>query len=128
MSTRMAEMYEGNYLCGLDLPHPVEVEIEAVAQPGTEKDAGGKLIKEAILSFKGARKRLVVKTVHWCVIAAMHGKDESKWPGKKITLACRYLKEFMGEHNVPCVRVIPPAGTAIPRRIVRFMGAPKPFA
>lgn len=126
-TTKMAEMYEGNFLCGTDVLTPVTVEIEAVAQPGSEKDATGKPITQAILSFKSARKRFVLNKVNWRIIAAMHGKDESQWPGKKLTLQCRYLKEFMGFPNVMCVRVIPPNGTAVPMSVVKFMGKPVPY-
>lgn len=127
MSTRMAEMYEGNFLCGTDVLTPVAVEIEKIAQPGAEKDAAGKPITQAILSFKGARKRLVLNKVNWRIVAAMFGKDESKWIGQKITLACRYLKEFMGFQNVQCVRVVPPNGTAVPMSVVKFMGKATPY-
>jgi hypothetical protein len=125
--TKMAEQYEGHFLCGMDLEKPVEVEISDIAQPGTEKDSAGKPIKEAILSFKGAKKRFILNKVNWRVIAAIHGKDETQWIGKKITLACRYLKEFMGYQNVQCTRVIPPKGTAVPMSVVKFMGKADPY-
>lgn len=126
-TTKMAEMYEGNFLCGTDVLTPVTVEIESVAQPGSEKDATGKPITQAVLTFKGARKRFVLNKVNWRIIAAQHGKDESQWPGKKITLQCRFLKEFMGFQNVMCVRVIPPNGTAVPMSVVKFMGKASPY-
>jgi hypothetical protein len=125
--TAMADQYDGNFLCGIDLPRPTNVEISAVVQPGTERDAAGSLIKEAILEFKGARKRLVLNKVNWRIISSIHGKDETKWAGKTITLACRFLKEFMGHPNVACVRVIPPRGTAISMGVVKFMGSATPY-
>ncbi len=125
--TKMAEQYEGHFISGIDLEKPVTVEISEVVQPGTEADSAGQLIKQAILGFKGAKKRLVLNKANWRVIAAMYGKDETKWIGKTVTLACRYLKEFMGHQNVQCVRVIPPKGASVPMSIVKFMGKATPY-
>ena len=126
-ATALAERYEGNFLEGLDLVKPFTLEIKEVIPAGKEKDARGKVIKDAIVTFTKAKKRLILNKTNWKLICAVHGKDESDWPGKKLTLQCRYLASFMGHDNVPCIRVIPPKGTPLPMSVHAWMGKPEPY-
>ena len=127
--SEISDRYEGGFISGLDLPEGTEfkVEIDTITPPGAEQDSTGKVIEEAILGFRTARKRLILNATNWKVLVAMHGKDDSKWIGKTVTLQRRYLREFMGQTNVLCIRVIPPKGTSIPMGAYRFMGSDKPW-
>ncbi len=129
--TSMEDKYEGNYLDALDLPEgaKVSVTIEAIADPGTQKDSSGKLIKQAILSFAGKHKMLILNKTNYRNLKAIHKKDPAKWIGKEIMIQRRYLvaAKAFGVHNTICIRIIPPVGTPILVSAARFMGSEKPY-
>ncbi len=133
MTSKMESTYEGNFLEGLDLPEGkiLSVTIESIAEPGTEKDAAKKLIKRAILSFAGKSKRLILNKTGYRIIKMLHGRDIAGWVGKEIMIQRRYLRENKGlelPHNTVCIRVVPPVGSPIPSKAVRFMGSEKPYS
>jgi len=131
MSEAMDKQYEGAFLDALDLPEDilVPVEIESLAEPGSEKDAAGKLIKQAIMGFKGKTKRLIVNKTNFKNCKAMFGRDHREWIGKTIAIQRRYLdaKHAFGIENTMCVRIIPPVGTPILRSAAQFMGQSHPY-
>ena len=129
---KIDERYEGNFLEGADLPEGklVPVEIEDVLPPNSQRDKQKKLIDKAILKFKGKAKTMIVNSTNYRVLQAMFGKaSSSDWTGQKIKLQRRYLHRSVafGDHNSPCVRIIPPIGTPLKCGMRRFMGLDKPY-
>lgn len=108
----MASQYTGNFLDATDIMKrgTVTLTISGVVAPGSEKDATGKSIKPAIVSFEKAKKRLILNKTNQKVIAMAHGAKASEWAGKQITLCVRYLEKAFGQFNVPVIRVVPPEG------------------
>lgn len=129
--TKMEEMYEGNFLDALDLPEGalVPVEVEAIADPGSEKDAAGKTIKNAIVSFKGKSKRLILNRTNYKNLKAMFGRRPNDWIGKQIKIQRRYLDaaHAFGVQNTMCIRIVPPVGTPILKSAAQYMGSPTPY-
>jgi len=129
MST-LEERYEGDFLEAIDLPDGVlvQVSIEAVIPPDTEKDAGGKVIKKAILKFKDKKKRFVLNKTNYRLLKTLFGGDPAKWIGHTFNIQKRYLdaKHAFGQQNEMCVRVIPPIGTPIPKSAREFIGTKSP--
>lgn len=126
--------YEGPYVEAQELMAAgaggVRIVIESVIPPGTERDSRKKLIDKPMLVLKGAtkNKKMIVGKTNYRILSAIHGKKPSGWAGKEITIAARYLpkSQGFGQENCPCVRVIPPRGTAIPHSAFLFMGKPSP--
>ena len=131
MTDKMAERYEGTFLDALDLPEGAEVQvtIEAIVEPGAEKDSAGKLIKSAIISFVGKRKRLILNKTNWKNLKAMFGPKSIDWVGQQIKLQRRYLDAAhgFGINNTLAIRIIPPKGTPILKSAANFMGSPAPY-
>ena len=126
--------YEGDFIESAELmayPAGVKVTIESVMPPKTKKDKRGKQIQELILVLKGAttQREMIVGKTNFRVLESMYGKQTDKWVGKEITLGVRYLpkEQGFGQHNCPCVRVIPPHGTPIPKSAWNFMGSANPL-
>jgi hypothetical protein len=120
----MEDRYEGPFIAANDIPRGVtfELEITAVTEPMTEKDALGKPIKEAILSFKGARKRLVLNKINYDAIKTVcDTADTAKWIGQKIKIQRRYvdLTEKFGGPDTMCIRVLAPQ---VRKKFRPFMG------
>lgn len=126
----MASQYTGNFLDASDLMKrgTVTLTISGVVAPGTEKDAGGKSIKPAILAFEKAKKRLILNKTNQKVIAMAHGSKASEWTGKSITLCVRWLEKAFGQFNVPVIRVVPPEGTELTFSMRSKYGAAESFA
>ena len=124
MSEAFEERYEGEFLEGLDIAEGeiLQVTVSAVFDPGTQKDAGGKKIKEAVLAFSAHRKKLVMCKTNVRVLWAIIGKDETSWLGWKIPLKRRYYPYCFKKQNEMCIRVIPPVGTVLPGKVVRHLG------
>lgn len=99
--------FTGNFLSAPDLDKDVTVTISAVSKPDAEKDATGKVIDKRILTFSGAKKRLILNKINSQTIALMYGKSTTGWIGKPVTLTVRYLKTAFGQSNVPVIRVVP---------------------
>ena len=127
----MEDRYEGNFLEGSDLSEGKRqtATIEAVVPPGTEKDSAGKVILKAIIAFKGAKKRMILGKTSYGVLKVLFGKDEEKWIGKQVDLMRRYLpsKFAFGIHNEMCVRIVPPEGTPLPGKVIKYLGRPTPY-
>jgi len=126
----MEERYEGHFLEAIDLPEGAScpVTIEAVADPDTETDASGKLIHKALVRFKDKAKRLVLNRTNYRMLKVLLGKNPADWLGKTVHLQRRYLDaaHAFGQKNELCIRVIPPAGTPIPKSVRDFMGSASP--
>jgi hypothetical protein len=127
MTTPMEDRYEGQYLDALDLPENAEVPvvIESVADPKSETDSSGKVIKNAILSFVGKKKRLIINTTNYRNLKSMFGREPKDWIGKTIRIQRRYLDAArgFGVNNTLCIRIIPPIGTSILKSAANYMGS-----
>jgi|GEM_PF-3186664 len=125
------ERYEGNFIDALDLPEGelVAVTVEKVAAPRTERDSAKKVIKNAIISFSGWSKRLVLNKTNYRNLKAMFGTDPDKWIGQRIRIQRRYLDAArgFGIQNTLCVRIVPPIGTPILNSAANYMGQPHPY-
>lgn len=108
----------------------VRVTIESVIPPNAERDSRKKLIDKPMIVVKGGtkNKKVIIGKTNFRVLTSMFGKP-SKWTGKEITLAARYLpaSKGFGQKNCPCVRVIPPKGHPIPKSAYDFMGSAEPI-
>ncbi len=131
MSNSMDERYEGNFFDALELPEGelLAVTIEHVADPNTERDSAKKPITNAILSFTGQHKRLIINRTNYKNLKAMFGKDPAGWIGRRINIQRRYLDAArgFGQINTLCVRIVPPIGTPILKSAANFMGQPHPY-
>jgi hypothetical protein len=128
MNASMQERYEGRFLEAADFPEGTlrHFTIESVLDPGTEKDLRGKPIKEAILKLAGEPKSLVLGKTNYRVLKILFGESE-QWPGKEIRVMRRYLRESFGVENELCLRIMPPKGTPIPGKVMKWMGSAVPY-
>ena len=126
----MASQFQGAFLDASDLMASgnITLAISDVVAPNAEKDATGKSIDKAIVSFSGAKKRLILNKTNAKVIAMAHGKKPSAWIGQKITLTVRWLEKAFGQSNVPVIRVVPPEGTALTFGMRTKYGREQPYA
>lgn len=67
----------------------------------------GKKQNKLVIAFEGAKKTLICNRTNANRIAYMHGKDYTRWPGKKITLFVDPFVEFGGQQT-EAIRVKPP--------------------
>ena len=124
--------FDGNFLDATDIQcngdaSGVTVEISGVVPPNTEKDNAGKQINKTILSFKGAKKRLIINKVNARVLCQLHGKKASEWVGKKVTLVVRYLEKAFGQFNVPVIRIKTDEAHPLTFGMRKHYGSEKPY-
>jgi len=125
--------FEGNFLDATDIPiingdsPGITVEISGVVPPNAEKDNTGKQINKTILSFKGAKKRLIINKVNARVLCQLHGKKASEWVGKKVTLVVRYLEKAFGQFNVPVIRIKADETHPLTFGVRKHYGSEKPY-
>lgn len=86
-----------------DLPEDVTVTVAGVAletltRPGGDKD------EKVVVTFKGAKKKLVLNKTNATRIAKMYGNDTEQWLGKPVTLYFDPTIKF-GRETVGGVRV-----------------------
>jgi len=126
-SKAMRDRYEGQFLEGADLmaKDAFALKIVSVADPGTIRDSRKKVIEEAVIEFAKAKKKLVLGKTNYRILVSLFGTDETLWIGKTVQLQCRFLDCF-GELDVPCVRIVPPHGTPIPKGARDYMGTFQP--
>lgn len=129
LDERMASQFEGNFLDATDIAKVGEItlRIADVSAPEQEKDATGKVINKAILTFEKAKKRLILNKTNCKVIAGLHGKKASDWIGKTVTLCVRYLETAFGQRNVPVIRIKPGDESPLPFGMRKRYGSEKPF-
>lgn len=99
---KLSDMFPSKWLSAADLPDDgVVVQIIGIDQErvGQGQDAEDKWI----LSFKGAKKGLVLNKVNTNIIAKLYGDDTDEWEGKLIHLYPTET-EYQGK-MVDCIRV-----------------------
>lgn len=126
----MRDAFTGKFMDASDIMGKgnVTVTISDVVAPNKEKDASGKVINRAVLSFDKAKKRFVCGKTNLKIIALMYGTKPSEWIGKKITLGVRYLEKAFGQYNVPTVRVIAPDDRPLTFGMRKHYGSETPFS
>lgn len=130
LDERMASQFEGNFMDATDIMKAGDttVTISDVSAPDQEKDATGKSINKAILTFAKAKKRLILNKTNCKVMAGLYGKKATEWIGKPVTLCVRYLETAFGQKNVPVIRIKPESEGNLPFGMRKRYGSPKPFA
>ena len=128
----LKEFYDGDYLQPDDIGHKDdytgnewELEISGIVPPEFETDAKGDLIEDAMLCFKGAKKKLILNKTMYRTLKWTIGFDDSKWVGQKIKIGLRW-GDWFGEKNSPAIRVIPPEGCHLPVGVRRNIGRERP--
>ena len=139
------EDYGGEFLMAEDIGHEddltgkqLDVEIAELFSGGTfENKAESKdgkppvMIEKWSLGFakngKPLKKKLILCKTDYRVLYWQLGRDTKTWPGKKITLALRWVDAF-GDKNLPVVRVFPPPELMgkLPKSVRRFIGRERP--
>lgn len=71
---------------------------------------GGKKERRPVITFKDAKKRLVLNKTNAKSIAKLHGTDTNDWAGKQITMYP--TKCMLGREQVDCIRIRDKAGNA----------------
>ena len=77
--------------------------------------------RKALISFKGAEKKLVAGATILNAIGKLYGRRTEGWIGKPVTLYATTCVSF-GESGVPCVRVRP----VLPKGKVDEVGPSEP--
>mgnify|MGYP000459922436 CR=1 FL=1 len=99
------------------------VTISEVVPPGTLRAANGKTIDKPVVRFEGKAKALCLCKTNASIIHIVTGETMGPgWVGKTITLQARTFPAF-GEKNTLGIRVIPPVGTALRRKLAERLGA-----
>lgn len=92
------KLFPGRFMKAGDLGgRDYTLEVAGIAVEELEGDAGKKV--KGILSFKGAKKSLVLNRTNGECIKAMFGRETDAWVGKRVTF---YADVHDGE---PCIRV-----------------------
>jgi len=96
-------MYPSEYVAACDL-HEKDMKV-TIEKVGVEDVVGsdGKKQSRPVLSFKGAKKRMVCCKTNAKTIARLHGTNTDDWIGKAVTLYPTTCQAF-GETK-ECVRV-----------------------
>jgi hypothetical protein len=98
-------LYPSEYIAACDLHEKdTTVQIEKV-EVETLVGTDGKKQAKPVLTFRGAKKRMVCCKTNAKTIAKQHGNDTDGWVGKKITIYPTTCQSF-GETK-ECVRVRP---------------------
>jgi len=108
--THFKLLFEHDYVGAWDLEGGEKtVVIDRIAVEDL-KSVDGQTKKKPVVSFRGAKRRLILNKVNAQTIADLYGPDVDKWVGKPITLIATTTNAF--GKTVECIRVKPerPAG------------------
>lgn len=118
----VTDQFPGNFIKAGDLDGKERrLTILAVAESNTERAEDKRLIDKPILTFKEAKRRLVLNVTNAESVRLHHGNDMSKWPGKEITLYPTTTR--LGGEVVPCIRIIRPR-LQLPSHKYRYVDSP----
>ena len=101
------DVFAGNFLKASDITGKEPTVIIQAINVQEFKGRDGKPQRKLVMAFQGAKKEFVCNKVNANRIAYMHGKDYTKWVGKKITLFVDPFVEYGGQQT-PGIRVKPP--------------------
>ena len=83
-----------------DLPKDATVKIESVAVEALQLPGSNSKEDKVVMTFAGAKKKLVLNKTNAKIIAAQHGTDTDTWKGQEITLyfdpTVRFGKQVVG--------------------------------
>lgn len=127
--TNVAKFDAGTgYLKSLDFLHKGQfrrytLTVDAYYEPGKLSSASGKAINNPILGFKQTTKKFIASKTNCSVIHMIVGDDSPESIiGSNLTLEPRVVP--FGKDMVLGVRVIPPAGTIMPKGLRDRLGSP----
>lgn len=105
-------LVEKDYLGAWDLvgpdgktPKDYTLLIEAVQSVALKTREQPKGKRKCVVSFKGARKKLVSNTTNCETIESLYGPDFDKWVGQSITLYQTLVRNPKGGPQIPGIRV-----------------------
>ena len=126
---RAVRAYDGNYLAGVDFAdgQETELKVKGVRAPNTVVAKDKTSIEDPILVFDKTEREMILNKTNYYIIKLLHGPNATDWLGKTVTVGKRYLKNFMGATNVPCLRIIPPTGTKLIKSVNDQMGQKKKY-
>ena len=128
---KLGAMFSGKYLGSADLAGPVNVTIEDVRVVEFESDEGTK--EKPVLSFKGAKKTMVLNKTNFLFLQHLFGTDETdEWRGKRVQIFVDEGVTFQGRIT-PALRIRavdkapPPRPAPLPDREPGIEGEETPF-
>jgi len=80
---KVSDIYGGTYLTGVDLAgksYRLPVEAVTVEEIGDERE------EKLVVSFRGAKKSLVLNKTNASALVAAYGDDTDAWPGRMVEL------------------------------------------
>lgn len=98
------KLFPTGFIDESDLPEPKTVTIESVAVEDLQLPGASTKERRVVVSFVGAKKRMVLNKTNAKRIAKMHGKKTEDWTGKEVVLWFDPSVKF-GRETVGGVRV-----------------------
>lgn len=114
--THWKSFTDSELLGAWDLPDGKDVVVEIAGVEGGElhRPGTGKTDRRPIVSFKGAKKKLVLNATNGKAVESMYGSQVEGWVGKKIALYVSQARNPQATRDNPhepkmvdCVRVRP---------------------
>lgn len=110
---KTGKYFSGSYLKAADLPRPVTVIIDRVAEEQLGEE--GKREQRLVMYFRGKERGLVLNKTNNDMLVALFGSDESdEWRGQSITLWNDPSVTFNGQRGGIRIRSAPPAQRSAP--------------
>ena len=104
MSPHYRKLFDERFIGSYDFEGKASVTVEIAGISVEElRDNSGTAVNKPVLTFKGAKKGLVLNKTVAKTIAELYGNNTDKWIGKKIVMFATTCQAF-GE-TVECVRV-----------------------
>lgn len=105
--THWAQLKDSEYLGHWDLPEggkQVKVTIDQFKLEEVINPANKKKEWKSVISFRGAKKRMILNTTNMKAIASWHGSNPRDWFGKDILIFRTTTK--LKKEEVECIRVV----------------------
>ena len=115
------ESVASEWLSGIDLNgRTVTVVIETVEEVTVPEPRTGRVQRKVAVSFKGAKKRLLLNATNARALAKLFGTETDAWTGKGVMLRAENINAFGQMHCVvrvagaAPVRMVQPAPLEVP--------------
>lgn len=96
-------LFPNDYIAAHDLRGKDVVKTIKAVTVENLRMSGGRSEKKPVVLFSDTPKKLVLNKTNAKLIAAQHGADTDKWPGRKVTLYP--TTTLFGTATVECVRI-----------------------
>ena len=103
--THFKLLFEHDYVGAWDLEGDEKTVVIERISIEELKSVDGQTKRKPVVSFKGAKRKLILNKTNATVIADLYGPDADKWIGKAVTLIPTTTSAF--GKVVECVRVKP---------------------